>query len=91
MSAAVEAPVQKIKGWSVLRDFSESTLSTLCALFFIMSPDRHPGYPNDGAHYISTPNYDNVGYQKVQGKDNKEVDNIVVRGMTTVGLSILSD
>ena len=85
MSAAVEAPVQKIKGWSVLRDFSESTLSTLCALFFIMSPYGCPGYPDDGVYYISAHNLW-VGDKEVSGTDN-----IVVNNHKTVGLSILSD
>jgi len=81
----MEAPVQRIKGWSVLRDFSESTLPTLCASFFIMSPYGCPGYPEDGVYNISVHNLW-VGDQKVGSTDN-----IVINNHKTVGLSILSD
>ena len=84
-TVTVEAPVQRINGWSVLKDSSESTLPTLCALFFIMSPYGCPGYPDDGVYYISTHNLW-VGDEEVSG-----VDNIVINNHKTVGLSILSD
>ncbi|KIM57206.1 hypothetical protein SCLCIDRAFT_1219660 [Scleroderma citrinum Foug A] len=71
----VEAPVQWIKGWSVLRDSSESTLPTLCALFFIMSPYGCPGYPDDGVYYISTTHNLWVGDENVSGVDNIVVNN----------------
>ncbi|KIM60728.1 hypothetical protein SCLCIDRAFT_1216610 [Scleroderma citrinum Foug A] len=71
IAATVEAPVQRIKGRSVLRDPSESTPSTLCALFFIMSG---PGYPKDGVHYISVHNLW-VGHEKVPGVDNIVINN----------------
>jgi len=50
-----------------------------------MSPYGCPGYPADGVHYIVVNNH-YVGDKKVGS-----VDNIVVNGHKTVGLSILSD
>jgi len=82
MNVTVEAPVQRIKGWSVLRDSSESTLSTLCALSFIMFPPD--GYPLDGVHHISVSGRW-IGSERLRG-----VDNIVINNQETVGLSILS-
>ncbi|KIM53293.1 hypothetical protein SCLCIDRAFT_1222930, partial [Scleroderma citrinum Foug A] len=61
-----------------------NTFNTL-RIFFIMSPDGCPGYPDDGVYFISVDNLW-VGDQKVSG-----VDNIVVDNHKTVGLSILSD
>ena len=47
-------------------------------------PDGCPGYPEDGAYYISTGNL-YVGNQQVG-----DVDNIVVNNQKTVGLSTFS-
>ena len=78
----IEALVQRIKGWSVLRESSEQTIFHTLRILFIM-PDGCPGYPEDGAYYISTSNLC-VGNQQVG-----DVDNIVVNDQKTVGLSTL--